>query len=116
MILTKVHAQERAEARYNQELSKHDISRICDLIKHGQHIIVGRSSKNKKMEFAYVNYNHIPYKVLYKKSFGEVRIITMYPFDVEEYNRALDNRKIKNCIKFLKEHGYIVYKNWRLDE
>ena len=112
--MSKGHAQERAVARYNKDLSWHDINQICNLIKNGQHITVGTSAQDKKMVFAYVNYNHIPYKVLYKKAYGEVRIITMYPFDADEYNKAVEDRKLRNCIKYLKEHGYIVYKNWRV--
>lgn len=108
------HSQERAFGRYGKDLSKKDIQNICNLILNNQHIDVGCSDKKDYMKFAYVKYNHIPYKLLYIKSKNEVKIITMYPFDVDEYNRVVEERKIRNYITFLKSKGYIIYKNPRL--
>ena len=111
----KTHAQERAESRYNKELTLNDIKGLQKQIQNGNHVIVGHTKDDEDKIFAYIEYHHIPYKVLYTKQEGKIKIITMYPFDVDEYNKAVENRKIKNCIKYLREHGYIVYKNWRVD-
>ena len=113
--MVRTHAQERAISRYNKDLTLNDIKGLQKQIKNGNHVIVGHTKDDENKIFAYIEYQHIPYKVLYTKTQGQIRIITMYPFDADEYNQALENRKIKNCIKYLREHGYIVYKNWRVD-
>jgi hypothetical protein len=107
------HAKDRAKERYNLELSEFDKKRIMEMLRNNQMIFLGNAdTPNKK--FAYVTYNHIPIKVLYSRTAkGIQNIITVYPFDVDEYNDVMskdfDNR-IAFAIAFLKRNKYIVYK------
>ena len=120
-LLTK-HARERIEERYNLHLTEQDENSIITLIRENKATYLYDSEKDKQCKFCYVVYKNIPLKVLYKKSNtgGVKRIITVYPFDVEEYNVLLDkehqeklnqfNSRINASIAFLKRNGYIVYK------
>lgn len=108
-----IHAQQRALERYNSDLTKHDLEQMCTLIKSNQHIPISVCDENKNKKFCYVKYKKIPYKVLYHNSKTKVKIITIYPLDVDEYNsflEAKDLARITGYIKFLKERGYIVYR------
>lgn len=111
------HARERALERYNSELTKFDIHQMINAIKNQEHIPLGCSQDDKNKKFCYVKYNHIPYKVLYyNKANGtasQIQIITVYPFDPDEYNEVMEIRqqkKLEAAITLLKSHGYIVYK------
>lgn len=108
------HSRERALQRYNIQLSKSDEQDILEKIRNNQIISLGASEKDKKKIFAYVEHNHIPLKVLYERTNkGPKSIITVYPFDVDEYNELTKEnfqRKINNAIAFLKKNKYIVYK------
>lgn len=108
------HSQKRALERYNLSLTKKEEQEIIELIRENKIIALGTSEENKNLKFAYVVYNHIPLKVLYERSnkYGVKNIITIYPFDADEYNNLLKNdfqQKIDIAIKFLKRNGYIVY-------
>ena len=117
-----IHSRERANERYNVELTKTDEKCIIELIKQGKSKFLYNSEKDEKMKFCYVVYKNIPFKVLYSKSnTGGVRgIITIYPFNADEYNEIIDNEhkekmqqfnsRIEKAIAFLKTNGYIVYK------
>lgn len=114
------HAKERALERYNQKLTTHDLVQIVNLIKSQQHIPLGCTETDANKKFCYVVYNKIPYKVLYhhkaKGAKCKTSIITIYPLDVDEYNKCLEDKKLKridNAIKLLKSEGYIVYKRMR---
>ena len=125
--LTK-HAKERIEERYNLSLTEQDENSIITLIRENKATYLYDSEKDKQCKFCYVVYKNIPLKVLYKKSetSGAKRIITAYPFDVEEYNSILDkeyqqklnqfNSRINAAIIFLKKNGYIVYKREKKKE
>ena len=111
------HAKERAFERYNKELSDNDLDQMAKQIEKGEILFIKRSEKNKNMKFCYVKHDHIPYKVLYhntnKGRRSKIKIITVYPFNWAEYNKALDEhkqRKIDFAIQMLKNEGYIVYK------
>ena len=115
------HSKERAKERYNLELTNNDEQNIIELIKQNKGIYLGQSTNDKHMHFAYVHYKHIPIKVLYLKTKSGVKqIITIYPFDVDEYNAMVEQQKkqkeetfeqdIQFAINFLKTNGYIVYK------
>lgn len=111
------HAVERAKERYNIELTEWDKKQIKEMLRNNQMIFLGNAdSPNKK--FAYVTYNHIPIKVLYKRNCkGVQEIITIYPFDVDEYNEVMSidfNTRINMAIDFLKKNKYIVYKRKHL--
>lgn len=80
------HAIERAIQRYNLNLTYKDEEEIIKQIKQNNMIPLGVSERDKSMSFAYVLYKHIPLKVLYKGN----KIITIYPFDVDEYNGIMD--------------------------
>ena len=121
MKITK-HAKERLEQRYNLILTEEDEDSIISLIKNKKSTYLYDSEKDKNCKFCYVVYKNIPLKILYKKSntSGVKKIITAYPFDVEEYNNLLAkekaakldqfNSRINHAINFLKTNGYIVYK------
>ena len=83
------HAINRARQRYNLDLNYKDEENILDLIKNGNMIPLGVSDRDCSMLFAYVIYKHIPLKVLYKGK----KIITIYPFDVDEFNAIIDKKE-----------------------
>ena len=109
------HSRERAQERYNIELSPSDEVNIINILRSGRGIPLSTDSKSPNRKFAYVLYKNIPLKVLYEVSNnkGVKNIITTYPFDVDEYNKvqqeAFDNY-IDMAIKFLQKNKYIVYK------
>ena len=107
----KSHAQIRASQRYNKELTEKDITCIKAYIHNNEHTPLGTDPNVKSKKFCYVTYNHIPYKVLYTIRHKQVKIITIYPFDFEEYNKIQEQKKkekIEKAIKFLEKEGYIV--------
>lgn len=111
------HAKERALERYNQKLTDGDLKCIISQIRNQEHIPLGCSETDKYKKFCYVKFNNIPYKILYhnkgKGTESKITIITIYPIDVDEYNKCLEDKKqqkINNAIKLLKSEGYIVYK------
>ena len=78
----------------------------------GIYIRLSQEDKNKK--FCYLKYNHIPYKILYKINKKKCRIITIYPFDVDEYNNIEEQKKlerIQKAISFLEKEGYTICKH-----
>lgn len=109
-----LHAQDRAWQRYNKELDTYAINQIKNSIKNKEYIFVENAKDDERKHFVYVKFNNIPYKVLY---IGEKnpRLITIYPFDVDEYNRLAEERKIEKYIKYLIGKGYII-KNGRTGE
>lgn len=114
-----IHSIARALERYNQEYTKHDIDCIKALIMQGKSIPVPELKTNSKSRhFHYVKHKKIPIKVLYANSRNgyDSNVITIYPLDVDEYNKKVEERKIyeiERAIRFLKENGYVIYKNWR---
>lgn len=107
-----MHAQDRAFQRYNQELSDEDILNIEKIIRQDEQIPLYSSEENKDMKFCYVLYNNIPYKILYLYTRKRIYIITIYPFDPDEYNKAVEEKsKIKDCIDFLESKGYKIIMN-----
>lgn len=112
--MTKQHFEERCVERYNVELTEGNIKTLVNTIKRGDYLYIKRSEEDSHRHFAYVVLNHIPIKVLYYKSNRRtIRIITVYPFDPDEYNSLLEDKKqrrIDRAIDMLKEEGYIVYR------
>lgn len=110
------HSKERIYERYNLELSEGDERQILSNINYGNFLpIYQETSDTKHLKFAYIKFNKIPIKVLYRCSNkgNATNIITAYPLDVEEYNKLMADRtkkEIESSIKFLKLNGYIVYK------
>ncbi len=109
----RTHAQERAHQRYNKELNELDLHNIKKIIQTNQHTPLGCTEMDKNKKFCYVVYNHIPYKILYKISKKVCHLITIYPFDVDEYNIIQEQKKqekIKAAINLLQTNGYKVIK------
>lgn len=109
------HSRERASQRYNVELSYADEKNIIEQLRQGRGLPLNIDSGENNKKFAYVVYKNIPLKVLYERSNakGIKSIITIYPFDCEEYNevqRQIFDTHIEMAIKFLKANGYIVYR------
>lgn len=110
------HSIERAQQRYNMELSYRDEMNIKNMIRNGRTLPLEQPANNENMHFAYVLYKNIPLKVLYStwEDTGKVRgIVTTYPFDADEYNEITGKEiedKIDIAKKFLKAHNYVVYK------
>lgn len=107
----KSHAQIRASQRYNQELTETDMACIRAYIKNNEHTPLGNDPNSKSKKFCYVKYNHIPYKILYKITHKKIKIITIYPFDFDEYNNKEKEKKqakIQAAIKLLESEGYII--------
>lgn len=124
-----VHSRKRMQERYNLRINKADEQEIINLLKRNEFIPCGSSQNDPKhLKFAYVNFKHIPIKILYYRSNkkGVQQIITVYPFDVDEYNKMLEekereakekfNANIEYSIMFLKKNGYIVYKRKKSTE
>ena len=87
------HAVDRAEQRYNKSYTLKDIRQISNNIRNGK--IVGESFKPKRDTgnlLAYTIYNHIPLKVLFNPV--SYRIITMFPFDFDEYDKLQNKYKV----------------------
>ena len=112
------HALDRIEERYNVVLNYKDLEAIIKQIQRGETLYVSERESITRC-FHYVKYNHIPYKVLYQKPHKRVRakIVTVYPFDVDEYNELLkiheqekELKIIKRFTEYLNTKGYVVYK------
>lgn len=86
----RTHAQIRAEQRYNLELNRVGLNKIVSKIIQGDCLYIRNEGLN---EFYYVKHNNVPVKVLYNPEFR--MIITNYPFDTEEYNRLIEDSKMK---------------------
>lgn len=110
------HSRERAFERYNIELTSKQEKEIMQKIRNNEHIYLYDSEQDPKhLKFCYIVYENIPLKILYKKTNkkGITEIVTIYPFDVEEYNEKQQEReinRINKAIEFLKNKGYVVYK------
>ena len=76
------HATDRAAERYNKNFSSKEIYEMSRAIYLGKCIHTGISTEDGK--FAYVNYQNVPLKCLYKYHNNKVKIITIYPINVEE--------------------------------
>lgn len=109
------HAIERGFERYNLELDENAIKVIKNQITKGDYLFIKNSDKDKYRKFAYVKYKKLPIKILFyrSKSGKQFEIITIYPFDPDEYNKLLEEKlaiEINDAIKLLKSHKYIVYR------
>ena len=111
-----IHSRKRAFERYNIQLTKKGEQEILKKIRKNEHIVLYDSGQDPKhLKFCYVIHENVPLKVLYRRTNkgGVSQIITIYPFDVEEYNEICNKDytdRINMSIKFLKSNGYIVYK------
>lgn len=113
------HARIRGFERYNQTLTKRDEHNIVEKLKNNDMLFLYDSENDKRRKFAYVVYNNVPYKVLYHRTKSGIQgIVTIYPFDVEEYNALIQEEEIyKKCMRLaveeakriLKINKYIVY-------
>lgn len=114
------HLEERSFERYNVEISAAEEKQLIDSIKNREILYIGKSEKDDSRHFAYVKLNHIPFKVLYHKSKRKhIHIVTVYPFDADEYNSLLaakQEAKINSAINLLKREGYIVYRRKKKNE
>lgn len=108
------HSRARAVERYNIQLSKIDEQNILNKIRKQEAIFIKNSEENPNRKFVYVEYNNIPLKVLYLRTKNGVKqIITIYPFDADEYNSLMKKdfeSKINSAMQFLRVNGYVVYK------
>ena len=110
------HARDRATQRHNIDLSFDEERKVIHKLRRGECIHIKGDAYSENMYFAYVIHNNIPLKVLYKESEskGKInKIITVYPFDTDEYNNAKAKQfkdKIQLAIDFLKANGYKVSK------
>lgn len=87
----KSHALERIEQRYNLQLRGWELKKILCRIEKGLYIKKWHSDKNvNNVFYFYVLYKNIPLKIVAKPT----RVITVYPLDVDEYNRIKEERKI----------------------
>lgn len=107
------HAQDRALQRYNKELTDKDLICIQKAIQSNQHTPLYCDPRSKSKKFCYVTFNHIPYKVLYTIRKKHCKLITIYPFDPDEYNAILEvqeSLRTQKYIKYLQAKGYKVEK------
>ena len=114
-----VHAHDRAGQRYNQDVPITDLSCMAFEITKGNSFFIEKI--DKFMSFHYVLLRNIPYKVLFstrrrmsdKTYQNKPSIITVYPFDADEYNRITkdyQDRRINDNIEELKHLGYKIFK------
>lgn len=107
------HSQERAISRYNLYLTRKDEQNIIAKLRANDMIFLGTSETDINRKFAYVVYKNIPLKVLYIRNKRGIKgIVTVYPFDVDEYNMKqaeTEQKKINGAIKLLQKHGYKVF-------
>ena len=89
-----IHPQERAIQRYNKELTRLDLNNMASLIANNEHMIIGPASNNPKRIFCYLKYNNIQFKVLYQRFQKSIKIITIYPFDPDEYNKLEEIKEV----------------------
>ena len=106
------HSQERAISRYNLYLTHQDEQNILAKLRANDMIFLGTSETDLNRKFAYVLYKNIPLKVLYIRGKRGIKgIVTVYPFDVDEYNIKqveAEQKKINGAIRLLKKNGYTV--------
>lgn len=100
-----LHAEERALQRYNKELGEYGIKQIINSIKNKEYLEAGTAIDDPEKKFVYVKFENIPYKVLYTGE-KKIRLITIYPINVEEYNNLVEEKRINKYIKYLEERGY----------
>jgi mRNA deadenylase 3'-5' endonuclease subunit Ccr4 len=84
----KYHSQERASERYNKEYTKKDIREIEKKLREGEGIFV-REANGEDKDIVYLKYNHIPLKICY--NYVDNKVVTILPFDVDEYVRLAEN-------------------------
>jgi len=89
----KFHSQERALQRYNKDYSKKDIKEMQKMLKDGNGIYV-REANGDDRDVLYLVYKHIPLKVCY--NYVENKIVTILPFDVDEYIKIEEEQRKKN--------------------
>ena len=115
------HAKYRAIQRYNVDLKWSDEKNIISKLKSGKGYPLPIENVELKegedpVEFAYVIHRDIPLKICYstsKETGLPQKIITIYPFEADEYNEAVEidlKNHINKAVNFLKANGYIVYK------
>lgn len=109
------HSRERASERYNLTLTKTDEQCLLGYINSGMCIYLKHKGQTEHTAVCYAKYKKIPIKIVYLMDKGKVarQIITILPFDAEEFNQAVNEQMqtdIENNIKFLKSQGYIVYR------
>ena len=90
----KNHSQLRATQRYNQELNRKQINSIVAKIIANDCLFV-RQGENKTQGFYYVKCRNIPIKVLFDRY--RKNIITVYPFNPDEYNALKEKEKTMNA-------------------
>lgn len=87
------HAKQRAEQRYNTFLNKKDRKKILKMITHNKcYPLEYENLHYKNRRLCYVVFNHIPLKIIYaiSKNNRAVALVTMLPFDVEEFNEIIN--------------------------
>ena len=110
------HALERTQQRYNMELSYNDEENIKAMIRNGRAIHIDEPTNDEDKHFAYVIYKNIPIKVLYvnwELTSKLKSIVTVYPLDVDEYNKAVEESfkdRIELTKLFLESNKYTVSK------
>ena len=112
-----VHAHDRAGQRYNQDIPIVVLSCMAYEIKKGHSLFIDQV--DKFLSRHYVQYKNIPYKVLYSEKYrnrdgsykSKPSIVTVLPFDVDEYNLLTENyqkNRINDNINELKNLGYSI--------
>lgn len=85
------HSTERGSQRYNIFLSEKDEHNIIEMINNDNCYHLEPDKRYKDRNKCYVVYKHIPLKLVYatnNKGFA-VSLVTMLPFDVEEFNEII---------------------------
>lgn len=83
-----MHALERINERYGNKFTIADINIITTLIKKGLYLEIVKDFVNRDKITILLRYNNTPLKIVYSKE--NKRIITVLPFDVDEYNMYYD--------------------------
>ncbi len=83
-----MHALERINERYGNKFTIADINIITTLIKKGLYLEIVKDFVNRDKITVLLRYNNTPLKIVYSKE--SKGIITVLPFDVDEYNMYYD--------------------------
>lgn len=112
-----LHAVKRCQERYNIYLSKRELDNVIMQVLTSQAIYIGKAKGSKTKKLYYAKVNNIPIKVLC--NWADFRIISVFPFDTDEYNLLRDKKRTQKeieAIALLNRLGYNIENRFKVDE
>ena len=97
------HSQLRILQRYNKEFNYFDIAMMCAMLRNGYGtFLYFQKGKREGSGFFYIKYANIPIKVCYSWRYNF--LITVYPFDVDEYKRVVEEYEFSPYCNYIEEY------------